>query len=272
MASYQQWLKQHLATYKVQQLGVLDNGVWRRNRQPYAHILPASLSHLNILEPYRAAFWYDFSEHMHITLHPDFHHLNSSQAMCFNLFYPLLTNLPILTAVLGLPHASVTAYAFEHISDPTEGTNFDFYLRLDSGTQLFFELKLSENDFGTARPNARREGKRQAIYIPRLIDTVDAACLNSIYFFQHYQLLRNMSYLHHDRSDMLFLIFPFQNSRLLAESTSILTNVKQPVHDKIRLIDLEVFVENILQAIVREESTLKEHFLRFQDKYIGQEK
>lgn len=269
MTSYQQWLKQHLATYKVQRLGVRANGVWRRNQQSYAHILPEALSHLNILEPYRAAFWHDFMKQMRITLHPDFHHLNSSQAMCFNLFYPLLTNLPILTAVLGVPQTIVSAYAFEHISDPTEGTNFDFYLRLNSGTQLFFELKLSETGFGTAQNNLRRHRKLETVYAPRLRHHVDDACLNPIYFFQHYQLLRNISYLNHGTPDMLFLIFPFQNTRLLEEGTSIVSKVKPPVHNKIRLIDLEVVVDDILQAAGREESMLREHFLHFQEKYIG---
>ena len=50
-------MKAHLTRYKQERLGVLDNGIWIKNRRQYGHILPQSLFRLNVLETIRREFW-----------------------------------------------------------------------------------------------------------------------------------------------------------------------------------------------------------------------
>ena len=80
----------HLTNYKKHSLRVVEDGIWAKSRsgQTYPHILPADQYRLNILETIRDAF-FAYEESHPIKFHTDFHHLNSSQALCFNLFFPL---------------------------------------------------------------------------------------------------------------------------------------------------------------------------------------
>ncbi|MBL0144322.1 MAG: hypothetical protein IPP91_20015 [Betaproteobacteria bacterium] len=88
-ATYQDRLKDHLSQYKVSKLGITANGIWTRNKQAYSHILPAARKFENFLGAFREELRSLVEESDEITLHRDFHHLNSSQAMCLNLFFPL---------------------------------------------------------------------------------------------------------------------------------------------------------------------------------------
>ncbi len=125
--SYKQEMWRHLAEHKVSTLGVTSNGIWRRNRREYPHILPFGYQHLNILEPYRDEFW-KFFRQTSIGLHSDFHHLSSSQAMCFNLFLPFVIEekyrLQMLAGIF-LTDAAVDGVRFEAVLNPVERTNFD---------------------------------------------------------------------------------------------------------------------------------------------------
>jgi hypothetical protein len=88
---YSTALKQHLSQYKVSRIQVTENGIWRRNKKPYSHILPFKHQELNLLETFRQPFW-DYFAKAGIKLQRDFHHLNSSQAICFNLFFPFMSD------------------------------------------------------------------------------------------------------------------------------------------------------------------------------------
>src|SRR5579884_3038714 len=129
--NYSTELKAHLSQYKVSTMKILENGIWRKNKRPYPHILPFKHQDLNILKPFRPEFW-GYHAKSAITLHHDFHHLNSSQAMCFNLFFPLISDeksgLQLLADVF-LIREPVSSPRFEFVLDPTEGTNFDFCLQ-----------------------------------------------------------------------------------------------------------------------------------------------
>ena len=91
MMSYQTALKKHLAEYKANRLGVREAGVYRKTGRAYQHLLPSNLRYLNLLESIRAEFREYLRHNPAIRLHPDFHHLNSSQALAFNLFFPFLS-------------------------------------------------------------------------------------------------------------------------------------------------------------------------------------
>lgn len=141
---YKETMWGHLAKYKVSVLDVHSNGFWKKNRKEYPHILPLEKLELNILEPYRKEFWIWFRKQT-IELHSDFHHLSSSQAMCFNLFFPFVAEsgkhvqkLREVFAVDGV----VREARFELILNEQESTNFDLCITADS--RSLFEVKLTK--------------------------------------------------------------------------------------------------------------------------------
>lgn len=151
MKDYNHHVKDHLAEYKTKRLKISENGIWIKNKRKYPHILPKESERLNILEPYRDQFWEYRKQRPDLKLHRDFHHLNSSQAMCFNLFFPLLIDKDLrpvlLKDILGCNTGLISGFEFEKVIDPKENTNFDLFLRLKDKTRIFFEIKYSEPDF-----------------------------------------------------------------------------------------------------------------------------
>ena len=197
---------------------------------------------LNIIESIRDSFWTEFPD-MGVKLHRDFHHLNSSQAMCFNLFYPFVTTsegIGWLQSALRIPGGPADTWAFEHEPCAEEKTNFDFYLDL-GGRQCYFEIKLSELKFGDAKADARHVAKLEGIYAPRLRTIVRPEALEPDYFFANYQLLRNLSYLHDDVSD-LFLVFPRANGALIPQVTDVLSKVDEAMRTRVHMVYLERLV------------------------------
>jgi hypothetical protein len=194
---YVERLKRHLMHYKQTRLGVQEEGQWKKNKAPYGHILPESLLRLNLLETIRTEFWEYKKDHPEIKLHTDFHHLTSSQAMAFNLLFPLF-GLPESTAapflrMLAVPEASVEDWKFEHIIDKAERTNFDCWIQLPK-VQILLELKLAEQEFGSAKNDEEHQVKRKKIYLARLEGKVQPKFLEPPEFFKRYQILRNISY------------------------------------------------------------------------------
>src|SRR6266700_1431594 len=111
---YKKRIYSHLNDYRLNVLGIAESGTWH-GRQ-YGHILPTKDLALNILAPYRQDFW-KYAKAKGFALHDCFPHLNSSQAMCFNLFYPFLREglmKQLLTEVLNVPDDDVDDAKFEH--------------------------------------------------------------------------------------------------------------------------------------------------------------
>jgi len=108
MADFQSRTKLRLAQYKREVLNVHEDGIWLRTVNHTAHFANRKAP-VDILSAFRDQFWTWFPQ-QNIRLHSDFHHLNSSQALCFNLFFPLLMSdgegLPSIVKILGLtgPH------------------------------------------------------------------------------------------------------------------------------------------------------------------------
>lgn len=91
----------------------------------------------------------NYIETAKIHLYQDFHHLNSSQAVCLNFFYPFIeeNQLPLLLDILHIKNEDIELSEFEKVISRAEGTNFDFYIKLKSGKQIFFEIKYTEDGF-----------------------------------------------------------------------------------------------------------------------------
>lgn len=271
--NYQERLRSHLVKYKFRVLGVLANGAWKGPRtgavaeQP--HVLPPQYLRLNVLAPYRERFWSEFDRGERRPLHRDFAHLNSSQAMCFNLFYPLVVDrewaAAFVQGVLGVK-GTPRSLAFEYVEDPQENTHFDFFMALDAG-RIYFETKLAELGFGTVDLPSRERERLLQRYVPRLASLVDAKWLEPDAFFRRYQLLRNLSSLSQPGS-LLYLVLPKANQSL-QQALRILPEITAgALQDRVRVLYLEDALERVRPLLRGRDDALKSHYREFREKYL----
>jgi hypothetical protein len=245
-------LWRHLALYKRERLGVEEDGVSARQRRSYPHILPESLRKLNILEPIRREFWkYGEATGLVRQLHRDFHHLNSSQALAFNLFFPFfspkeMSAAPLLGA-LGFPAHPVRRWGFEYIADAEEGTRFDFAVELESGERILVEVKLSESGFGSCGNDDQHRKKYERIYLPKLRSRLTEEALEMGAFFRNYQLARNVSYA--GKGVTVVFVIPVANRAAFAEAEQYLRTALRPeTQASVRLHSLEDLIASLLGA------------------------
>lgn len=274
--SYQSQIREHLGNYKKTNLGIEDDGYWRN--KPYSHILPKELYKLNILGTIRDKFWDDFESQNTLKLHRYFYHLNSSQAMCFNLFFPFLMDnkkyLNILLDTLELPKEDVSEVSFQKVIDKSEGTDFDFYIEYENGVQILFEVKFQENRFGSTKNDAEHNKKLKRIYKKRMSNIISTRFQNRMVFFKNYQLIRNLIYLGYSDQTHLSFIMPFENKSLENKTAELIHYlVDGKFENRINIGFLENFVSALASRCEAEKiGLLKKHFDWFTTKYIIQSK
>ena len=271
MSLYSERIKAHLAAYKREKLHVAEDGRWRANGRGYEHILPESEKRLNVLETIRDDFWAYFAEHeRELALHTDFHHLNSSQAFAFNLFFPwaaTTANHADLLAALGVPSDTLARWSFEHMPDQEERTTFDFYAEVADGARIFVEVKLTEEQFGSVFPDDRYRTKWRDVYLPRLAGKTIGDGIEESVCFLNYQLFRNVSHLDIDRGDQLKLIVPRENDFTWHQAESFLDHLAPSIRNAVRLISAEDLCRD-LSARTSGRPQLDEHVRLLRAKYF----
>jgi len=159
MDSYNEQVKAQLCQYKKKTLKTPKPGLFRG--KPYCHILPD--------ERWKENLWnqkleqiLDYAKHRQINWHLGKAHLNSSQILCFNLFFPFIYNTMPLEPYFRNNVSGFNKFAgimeFEY-TDPLnllnekKQTNVDLameWLDDDCNINLFlFEFKYTEDSFGT---------------------------------------------------------------------------------------------------------------------------
>ena len=269
MSSYQERLRVHLAAYKRDALGVADDGIYAGNGRSYPHIVPSDKRHLNLIEGFRDGIVGYLAKRPALRLHRDFHHLNSSQAMGFNLMWPALASpagLVALARALASADIDPNSPLFESMPDPEERTNFDLHLYTRDGGQLFFELKLSEDHFGDARPDAAHLARLDDLYLARLQSRVRPQLLEPAAFFPRYQLLRDLSHLRTD-ADRLYLVVPHGNRHLRDQAQGFVAELDEPVRSQVVVLDIETLVERLRRFAPEGDAAWQRHYLEFTRKY-----
>ena len=268
MKKYQQSLLAHLGNYAKQRLGIFEKGIY--NDRPYAHILPSRLRFLNLLESFRSEIQDYLRKHRSIKLHRYFHHLNSSQALAFNVFYPYFEEgqsaARALSRALGFD-ARVISWEFEHIPDPIEGTNTDVMWRISNSACIYCEVKFSENRFGAAKIDDDHLKKLEKIYRPRLASLIPEYLLDEKVFFKNYQLLRNISLLAENDEHCLVIFLPRENEQLKAQMKGVLDSIEPKVRSRIK----DIYLEDCLTSLQREKSIpekLRVHAFNLAEKYM----
>jgi hypothetical protein len=247
--SFQSRTKLRLAQYKRDVLNVHEDGLWLKNRRPYAHILPIAERQLNILPAFRDQFWAGFDQR-DVRLHSDFHHLNSSQALCFNLFFPFLvpggSGLTAIVKALGLTGTPLEAAAFEFEPDSAEGTNFDFMIPLQAGNRIYFEVKFTEADFGSADADDEHLQKFRDVYLSRTAGRFEPEFCTAKGFLKHYQIVRNLWHLDLDSHDTAVFLIPRANRGLVRGLGIIRSCLVEPHRPKAVIVYTEDLVSRLL--------------------------
>ncbi len=263
-------IKKHLSHYKVDKFPSLKDGVWKQNKKPYAHILPEENKFENLLQSYKIILQ-DYIYKENIKLHSDFHHLNSSQAMCLNFFFPLFYEhkLDMITEFLGFEHEEIN---YESICFEKEGleyelgssrpTSFDFYFETFSAKKIYFEIKYTENKFG--KSNDCDVNKFNKYYIKSL-EPINSNFHNACSFFEHYQIFRNL--IHIRENSFVVFIYPKNNEGIRKESEKV---TKEYLKPQFHLNFFDIHWENIFDFIAQRHKMgdFKRQLNEFKEKYL----
>lgn len=267
MRDYKIKLNRQLSNYAKNRLSASSRGMFRD--KSYEHILPLEERALNLVEPFRTAIQDHLSKSPSVKLHQYFHHLNSSQAFAFNLFYPYFSTpgaAPLLCRALGV-EADVENWFFEHVPDDSEGTNVDVAWHGESGRWTYCEVKLSEAGFGVAREDSRHLEKLARIYAPRLKRLVSDTLLAPSVFFKNYQILRNISLLHDNAESRVLFLFPRENEVLGRQLSPVLEMVSEHVRPRVLVRHVEDVIQVLLEDLAADEG-YRMHAKALTDKYV----
>ncbi|MBK7906940.1 MAG: hypothetical protein IPJ78_10310 [Gemmatimonadetes bacterium] len=271
MTDYADTLKEHLSEYKARHWPGSPDGIYRGNGRAYAHVLPESLLRENILASLRDEFWEYFeANRRELALHTDFHHLNSSQALTFNLFFPWMredaTRGPLFDA-LGLRAGAVSRWHFEWIHEPAERTSFDVFAEYADGARLFVEVKLTEAHFGMAQADESHLRKRMD-YLPKLAEKVRPEFLEEAHFLLHYQLFRNLSHVDPARGDRLVLLVPEANAFTWSQANGFLDWLLPAARASVRVVPTEALVARLWEMAPETGGSFVTHVAQLREKYL----
>lgn len=269
--NYRERLIDHLANYKLTELGIAEPGIFKhRGRElPSHHILPLQHRNLNLLELVRR----DVLDHVRtngLQLHRYFHHLNSSQAFAFNLFFPYFAkypeSAPRLLKALG-QSGSVAQWKFEWVPDLKEGTNIDVMWSSLEGQPTLCEVKLSELDVGSAKQDERHLRKLEEIYAPGLNGYIDPDELVPERFFKSYQFYRNLLHITRTPGARLIFLAPRSNKHVWRRLTVLVGHVSHETTARI----FTVAVEDVLASLICDQvvpELLRQHARALAQKYL----
>lgn len=266
-------IKRNLIKYKVQEFPELEDGLWSKNKEPYPHILPKANEEYNLLSTYRLLCNKYITDEK-IKRHSDFHHLNSSQAMCFNFFFPLIheRKLELITDFLGLSNDTVVYDTVCFEKDGLERkfgrrpTSFDFYFETTSKKKIYFEIKYTEYEFGKASKDANHLDKFETVYSKHL-QAINSKFHSSLNFLEHYQILRNLVHIEDDNSLVVF-IYPQENLKIKNAAEQVKMNMLIPKYkDNFFGISWESMFMTISNSSLN--NNLKTQYCDFNTKYLS---
>lgn len=269
-------IREWMGRYRETVLRRPDMGTWRNRHYPHILSIGDNVDGLNLLESIRPNFA-QYQAKKKLKLHRDFAHLNSSQALAFNLFFPFLPPgesglawaLPErITGLLEL--SDLIASEFERIENPDEGTNLDWWATCQDGGQIFCEVKFTESSFGTATSRSTDYRDRlERLYRHRLAGVIKAGFIDDLdWFKQHYQILRNLAHLPlgpvPERNRVLFVLperSPTYGHLVKLRNAHLETSVS----DRVIVLGLETLTDSLEASSASEEE--RNHWQAFQTKY-----
>jgi hypothetical protein len=223
-------VKEHLCRYKKLKFPKFPNGYWTRStpKKELCYAFTWDDRENNFLLQYNALFtqskfWKEGKDR--IKPHIYMHHMNSSQAMCINFFYPLLVEkqLDIILAFLKIENEEVDyeSACFEKLSkkDSTKKrrpTNFDFYFKTMSGKEFYFEIKYTEYQFEKVKDDTDHREKFEEVYINHLASIRNKYKSRTV-FLENYQIMRNL--IHIEENAYVIFLYPCENRKIKEGAT-----------------------------------------------------
>ena len=260
--NYAKKIKNHLSDYKKEKFPTVKDGYWRGIK--YEHIFPSICGELNLLEPYRKVFLEnDLSD---IRFHQGFHHLNSSQAMCINFFFPLVADKKLEKVLQKLELDEEVKYEtveFERESDidrsERRATNFDFYFETKSKKKFYFEIKYTENCFSKAVSDREHREKYERIYKDAADKKIKPEYNTELEFLNNYQIMRNLIHISED-SYVVFVI-PEGNKSVYKQAKNAKKFVVENYESQVKVLSWNELYD------IAFENRLKEYYKEFKEKY-----
>jgi hypothetical protein len=269
---YRARLLAHLIKYKHSVLGIREAGTFRYRGSDLSkdHILPRTRKWDNLLDLARPLVKSHLDAYPTVRLHRYFHHLNSSQAFAFNLFFPFFggsaaASSSLLRALGQAP--TLASWEPEAVPEKDENTNLDARWQLADGTSVICEVKLSEADFGKARADEEHKRKLKNTYRKVLDGHVDSRMLQEPQFFHAYQILRNVWHMLLVPGSKLVFILPRANARLWEELTPILAALHAGPRKRVSTIAIEDALAH-LRNDAKCPATLREYARQLEAKYV----
>lgn len=265
METFKQQVIAHMGEYHGQN-NELDA---KTGGEGYPHVLDLmQVLQYNFLPQYRAQLVQHINKNR-IKMHSEAHHLNSSQVMCMNFFFPLMDKrlYYILNLINSNEQWGKPTGQFEKISDKDNqkrgATNFDFYIETDKGQKVYMEIKYTEDEFGKTKKDKAHREKWEVIYKPLLTGSplVNEKNITEDYFFENYQLLRNISHAQ-DNSD--YVIFLVPEETLYNKAVEVIKYVvKEEAWNHVRVIGW-----NEAFNAVKNDPQLADYYAEFYKKYL----
>lgn len=230
-------------------------GTFNNNGKHYDHILKfAKGKRIETIEKYNLLPGLKFDGFIPAKkVHRLAHHLNSSQVLCYNFFRPMVnddhTPKQELIALLMKQGISVSSkakcdfeyYGYKDFKD--EGTEFDFHIA-DGDTELFFEIKYTEDGFGGAKNDNHHKEKFDSTYSDML---KRCRCLkdnNPSYedFLKCYQLYRNVLRIT-DKHKYTLFITAKGNAKTYTQLEAFLKNINDEYKENVIALYWEDLIE-----------------------------
>lgn len=269
--SYQKIIKDSLGKYKKTHFGDVENGSWRNSENIYPHILPKDKRELNLLPKYRDYLSDYMKTNDKLKPHIYFHHLNSSQAMCLNFFYPLMKEkeLEIILNAIGFKNERVNydSVCFEKksiIEKTYRATFFDFYMETTLGKKIYFEIKYTEQQFGKAKSDKLHSNKFDNVYKNNL-GSISNRYSNKKDFLENYQIMRNLICI--SENSYVVFIYPNGNRKIKTQAEFAKNNFLKNNYDN-NLINLTW--ENLILKTEKEtqNNNINTQLKDFKEKYM----
>ena len=216
----------HMKKYKEKFLRVKETV--SINGRSYSHILPEKYYEMNFSRDVKdklVGSKYLSSIHWHRYSH----HLNSSQVMAVNFFYPLLKYRELDTLLMLMGIEDEIVYDPSHISfskiseiEETQGrkTCFDFHFKLKSGKEVYVMSKYTDGCYGKALDEEFTK-KYEETYKPLLEKSgiIKEEFKTEKFFLENYNFMRSLVHLSED--SYLLVIYPRENWQIREKALKV---------------------------------------------------
>lgn len=271
---YSDIILNHLVKYKEDEFSGIENGMWKE--VPKGHILPKDKENLNLLPLYREDLVKYLDKNVKtLKKHIYFHHLNSSQVMCLNFFYPFEAErkLDVILNAIGFINEEILYdnCCFEKPSQIElkakknyRPTYFDYYIETKSGKKIYFEIKYTEQAFAKAKPDIEHSNKFNEVYSTTLNSIKKEYC-NEKAFLENYQIMRNIICV----SENCYVVFLYPNDNKKIKSQSEMAKreiIKDVLKDNLMIITWESLISSINTNLIN--ANMQKQLKDFKEKYL----